>query len=159
MAQQMDDLFDAMDSNNLILRALLDGLVKTNDTIIYEHGTVELPATQAWFTLTLAPQTTQQEIITGLFAAITYPQVDVVAPTVTIENAWAQLGGEYVNCNAILNSSGGSAGSIPGSLGFMLNSEAVRQLSITASGNFPVGLYLTFCLFGYAVPVTSGVLH
>lgn len=133
-------------------------LVATEDLIIYEHDTQQLPITQETFTLNLVAQTAQQELIKGVFAAVTVPTL-VAAPTITITNAWANIGGNRINLNAILNSSGGTGGMLPGEYAFILNSESTRQLNIVASADWPAGAYVTFILFGTAMPSSYEVQH
>lgn len=129
------------------------------DSLIYEHDTQELPPTQSTFTLTLQPQTTQTEEIRGLFCSITVPTM-AAAPTITLTNAWAQLGSDYINLNAILNSAAGTGGFLPGMFRFIISSKAARTCNIVASSNWPAGAYLSFALFGEAVPtMDGGVLH
>lgn len=134
--------------------------VGTLDATIYEHDTQELPPTQAAFTLDLTAQTAQTEYIHGLFVAIVVPTL-TAAPTITLTNAWAQLGSEYVNLNAILNSSGGTGGMLAGEkCRFILGAKSKRQVNIVASGNWPSGAFISFALFGEAIPtMDGGVLH
>ena len=129
--------------------------VGTLDATIFEHDTQELPPTQATFTLNLNAQTAQTEYIHGLFVAIVCPQL-TAAPTITITNAWAQLGSDYVNLNAIINSSGGTGGMLSGpKCRFILGGKSVRQVNIVASADFPAApnpAFLSFALFGEAIP-------
>jgi hypothetical protein len=150
---------DLLTQTQLYLLSQLKASVQTLDTVVFEHTTVELATGIATVTLNLPPQTAQQELITGLFAGITVPNLSA-APTITIQNAWAQLGSDLVNLNAILNSSGGTGGALPGEYAFVLNADDKRQINLVASGNWPVGSWLTFCLFGTTVPATlAEVLH
>ena len=159
MEQLLDDALDFAEQSQLYMRSLLGGLVQTLDTIVYEHDTQELPPNEEVFTLNLEPQTVQLELITGIFAAVTVPDL-TAAPTITITNAWAQLGSNLVNLNAILNSSGGTGGALPGNFSFILQADDKRQLNIVAIADWPKGSYVTFVLFGTTVPATLGeVLH
>jgi hypothetical protein len=134
--------------------------VTTLDTIVYEHDTVELPTGQAFYSLALKPQTRQMEQIDSVFAAITYPALPggnpITAPTITLDNAYAQLGETLVNLNAILNSSGGTGGAIPTPLGVLLNEGSKRTFNIHATANFPQGAYLSCVLVGRTIPATLG---
>lgn len=133
--------------------------VGTLDLIVYEHDTQQLPTGQDFFTLNLTPQTAQTELISGLFVAITVPDL-VAAPTITITNAWAKIGGTYVNLNAVINSAAGTGGMLPGKYQFVLNSESSRQVNVVASADWPSGAYLSFALFGEALPTQDGgTLH
>lgn len=137
----------------------LMAVVGTLDTIVYEHDTQELPLTQNFFTLTLKPQTTQVELITGVFASIVMPTTTANS-VITLTNAWAKMGDINVNMNSIFNSFGAMGGMVPGIFTFVMRSEATRSCTIVSSGNWPSGAYLTFALFGRAVPALSGgVLH
>lgn len=141
------------------LYATLMHSVGTIDTVVYEHQTIQLDPGTSTATLNLDPQTAQTEFITGLFCSITVPNL-VLAPTITVTNAWAKLGGEYINLNAIINSSGGVGGFVPGNFKFILSSKSTRQVNLVASADWPAGAYLSFALFGEAVPtMLGGVLH
>lgn len=134
-------------------------LVGTEDLIVYEHETVNLNPAVSTETLNLQPQTAQQELITGLFCAITVPDL-VAGPTITISNAWAKLGDLYLNLNAIINSAAGTGGVLPGELGIILNSQSTRQINLVATAEWPAGTYLTFALFGKVISSSiPGILH
>lgn len=155
----LESALELAEQSQLYLKSQLQAVVQTLDTIVYEHDTVELPTTQDFYTLKLPPQTVQQELITGLFCSITNPTL-TTGDTIDITNAWAQLGEAKINLNALLNSSGGSGGAIPGNFAFVLNADAKRELNIVASADWPVGCYVTFALFGTTVPATlAEVLH
>ena len=147
-----------MEEQSTLFRTL-SHLVATEDLIVYEHDTQQLPTTAEVFTLNLVAQTAQQELIKGVFAAITVPTL-VAAPTIDVTNAWADLGGNRINLNAILNSAGGTGGMLPGEYAFILNSESKRQLNIVASADWPAGAMVTFILFGTVMSSSiPGILH
>jgi hypothetical protein len=159
LEQLIEEMRDIAEQSEMFLQTQLQSSVQTLDTIVYEHDTVELPVGQETYSLKLQPQTSQVELITGIFAAITVPDL-VAAPTITLTNAWAQLGRDLVNLNAILNSSGGTGGALPGNFSFILNADDKRTLNVVASADWPVGAYITYALFGVTVPATLGeVLH
>lgn len=156
LEQMMGNVEKLLEQSQAYLRSQLQASVQTLDTIVFEHDTQELPTGQSWFTLSLVPQTRQMELITGLFCAVTVPTPKTAAPTITIENAYAELGSDYVNLNAILNSLGSTGGSLPGNYAFLLNADAPRNVNLVASGDWPQGAFLTFCLFGTTVPAMFG---
>lgn len=143
-------------------RALFHQLMSSVGTIdaqVFEHDTQELNPTVSTFTMDLPAQTAQTEFITGVYAAIVSPNLQA-APTITLENAWAQLGSDYINLNAVLNSSAGTGGILGGNYRFILRKGSVRELNLVASASWPAGAYVTFALFGIAVPtMNGGVLH
>lgn len=154
-AKTVDDLFDCLEELDVDLRTLIQFNVQTLDTVVFEHDTQELPTSVETFTLTLEPQTRQQELITGLFAAIVSP-TQAAAGSYTLSNAWAQLGPDYVDALPLLDTTGGPAGSIPGMMQWILNADSVRSLTIVAESDFPADTFLTFALFGMTVPSTLG---
>jgi hypothetical protein len=157
--QALEQMVDLAEQSQVYLRSQLQASVQTLDTIVYEHDTVELPTTADVYTLNLPPQTVQMELITGIFCSITNPTLTTGA-TIDITNAWALLGEAQVNLNAIINSSGGSGGAVPGNFAFLLNADSKRQVNIVSSSDWPEDSYLTFALFGTTVPATlAEVLH
>jgi hypothetical protein len=141
-----------------LMRAISVG-VGTLDLIVYEHITKELDPTVEIATVNLTPQTSQLELIQGIYAAIVVPTL-AAAPTITITNAWAKLGDDYINLNSIINSSAGTGGMLPGEYAFVLKSQATRQLNLVTSSDWPAGAYVTFALFGKVIPASiPGVLH
>jgi hypothetical protein len=158
MEQALDDLICSINDSQLALRTALVAQVQTLDTVVYEHDTQVLPVAAASFTMDLPPQTAQTELITGLYAGIVIPSLsDATYPT--IQNAWAQIGEEYVNLAALF-SADGTGGMLPGNYAFVIRSEAKREINIFAAGDFPADAFLTFALFGTVVPATLGdVLH
>lgn len=158
MEQAIDDLICSINDSQMALRTALVAQVQTLDTVVYEHDTQVLPVAAAQFTMDLPPQTAQTELITGLYAGIVIPSLsDPTYPT--IQNAWVQLGDEYVNLAALFAATG-TGGMLPGNYAFVIRSEAKREINIFASGVFPTDAYLTFALFGTTVPATLGdVLH
>lgn len=153
VASALGEVRTALNKSNEYLRSLLQYNVQTLDATIYEHESVPLPPAVSFFTHTLQPQTRQTELITGIFASITVP-TSSSAPTITVTNAWAQVGDVYINLNAILNSSGGTGGTLPGSLNIIIRSESKRKIAIKASKTFPSTAILSFCLYGIAIPAT-----
>lgn len=143
-------------------RALFSTLmhsVGTIDSVVFEHTSVALNPAVSIVTVNLPAQTAQTEFITGLYAAIVVPTL-IAAPTITITNAWAKLGEEYVNLNALMNSAAGTGGMLPGNFKFILKSGNTRQLNLVASAVWPAGAFVSFALFGEAVPtMDGGVLH
>ena len=134
-------------------------VVGTLDLIVYEHDTQELPPSADFFTMSLQPQTAQTELIRGIFASITVP-TQITAPIIEVTNAWVKLGAEYVNLNSLLVSANGTGGMMPGNFTFVLPSQATREITVVSSDDWPAGSYLTFALFGEAVPsMEGGVLH
>ena len=154
------DLISCIEGLQVFLRLQQSLAVSTVDTIVYEHDTQELPIGSQSFTLTLQPQTRQMEQIDTVFCAIVAPAVNqqsiTTAPTVTLDNAYAQLDSVYVNLNAIVNSSGGSGGAIPTPLGILLNSDSTRTFNIHATAPFVAGLFMTAVLVGRTIPATLG---
>lgn len=156
--QMLLGLHHSISEQNALLRAIAIG-IGTLDLIVYEHDTQELPTTQDFFTMALQPQTSQVELITGIFASIVMPTTGANT-VITLTNAWAKLGRDYVNMNTILNSFGAMGGMVPGIFTFVVESGASRTATIVANQNWPQGAYFTFALFGKAVPATEGgVLH
>lgn len=159
-ADVMGRMIQTLEGFQSFLRLQSSYLVNTLDTVVYEHMTVELPTNQAYYSLALPPQTRQMERIDTVFAAIVFPALPngnpVTAPTITLDNAYAMLGEQYVNLNAILNSSGGTGGAIPTPLGILLNEHDVRTFNIHATANFPQGAYLTAFCTGQTIPATLG---
>lgn len=147
-----------MEEQSALFRTL-SHLVATEDLIVFEHMTQQLNPAVSTVTLTLQPQTAQQELIKGVFAAIVVPTL-VAAPVITVTNAWAKLGGDYVNMNAVINSAGGTSGMLPGEYAFILNSESTRQLNVVAAADWPAGSYITFTLYGTVMSSSiPGILH
>jgi hypothetical protein len=159
-ADVMGSLITCLENLQLWLRIQQSMMVSTVDTLVFEHVTVELPAGDSAFSLEVPPQTRQLERIDTVFCAITAPALYgseiSTAPTVTLDNAYAELGDDYVNLNAIVNSSGGTGGAIPQALGFLLNADDVRSFNIHATAPFPAGLLFTAALTGITIPATLG---
>lgn len=151
----IDELLDISNQSDIYLRTQLQMSVQTLDTVIYEHDTQELPVTASDFTLKLEPQTRQLELITGIYAAIVNP-VTGAAATIDINNAYLKLASQYVNLNAILNSSGGTGGFLPGNYSFVLFADSPRELYISATADWPADAYVSFALFGVPIPATFG---
>jgi hypothetical protein len=153
-----DHLLSGIERTHALLELNLRHSVQTLDTLVYEHETAELPSNAQTFTVELQPQTSQVERITGLMVAIVNP-TKAAAPVITIDNAWAQLGNDFVNLNATLNSAAGNGGSME-NLGLILWSQDKRSFTVHATSDFPSGCYITAALFGHAVPATiADVLH
>lgn len=147
-----------LEQQSQLFRALMRS-VGLLDTIVFEHQTIELDPAKSTATISLQPQTAQLEVIHGVAASLVQPTA-AAAVGVTLDNAWAQLGDDYLNVAQLLAGASGSGGSLPGSFAFLLNSDAVRKLTIHATAAFPAGAMLTFALFGKAVPtMDGGVLH
>jgi hypothetical protein len=122
---------------------------------VYEHDTQELPPTAATFTLSLQPQTSQLEVIRSIHCAIVTPQA-VAAGAFVIQNAFIKLGTHLLNAAPLLT----SAGTLNAHVGFELNSDDARSLTLVAQANWPANTYVSFALFGEAVPtMDGGVLH
>lgn len=133
--------------------------VGTIDTLVYEHDTQQLPPTASTFSFTLQPQTSQTEYIRAVFCSIVQPSA-AAAAAINITNAWAKLGNDYINLQALLSPTSGTGGSLSGDLCLILGSDSDRKVSVTAAANFPPNALLTFSLFGEAVPtMDGGVLH
>lgn len=152
------EMVQHMEQSHQLFQAL-SRAVATLDTLVFEHDTHELDPATATHTIALQAQTAQTEIIRGIAAAVVQP-IKVAAAAVALDNAWVQLGSDYLNVAQLLAGASGSGGSLPGSFGFILSSADVRSLTIHATANFPAGAFLTFALFGSAVPtMDGGVLH
>ena len=159
LSEVLDCLLETFETNQLYLKAQLQQTVQTLDTVVYEHDTQELPTTQNFFQIKLQPQTSQIELITGIFVAIVMPGT-VSNTVITLDNAYAQLGPDYVNLNSVLNSQGAMGGMVPGLFSWVLRSDDIREATLVATQNWPAGAYMTFILFGTAIPATLGdVLH
>lgn len=139
-------------------RALFTDLqrrIGTLDSIIYEHDTQELPPFLQAFTITLQPQTAQMEIIKSVHCAIITPSTGV-AGVFALANAWIQLGSHYLNAAPLIT----GAGTLNAHVGFELNSDAVRSITVLPQAAWPANTFLSFALFGDAVPtMDGGVLH
>lgn len=156
----MGSLIECLENMQTFLRVQQSILVSTVDTMVYEHLTVPIPAGVQSFSLDVPAQTRQLERIDSVFCAITAPALNqdgiTTAPVVTLDNAYAQLGEDYVNLNAILNSSAGTGGTIPSKLGYLLNADDIRSFNVHATAVFPAGLYMTAVLTGATIPATLG---
>jgi hypothetical protein len=156
----MGNVVNALEALQVFLRLQQSIAVDTLDTIVFEHETVELPTSQAFYVLNVPAQTRQMEQIDTVFASIIVPplpgQNPGTAPTITLDNAYAYLGSTGINLNAILNSSGGSGGAIPTPLGVLLNEGSKRQFAIHATANFPPNAFLSVSLVGRTIPATLG---
>lgn len=152
------ELTQHMEQQSALFKSIMRS-VATLDTIVFEHNTIELDPTKQTATIALQPQTSQLEIIRGIAAAIVSPTKAAFAPP-QLDNAWVQLGDDFLNVAQLLAGASGSGGSLPGTFGFLLNSDAARTLTIHATAVFPANTFLTFALFGEAVPtLEGGVLH
>lgn len=154
LASAISSLTSTLAKSDSYLAKYIGQAVDTVDTIIYEHFSQELPITAQEITVKVPAQTRQLERIESLYCAIVFPQSGA-GPTITVDNAWAKIGDEYVNLNAIMNSSGGTGGSL-GHLGMLINEGASRTFYVHATGNFPINTYITAMLFGRAIPATLG---
>jgi hypothetical protein len=148
----------SLQEQSVILRSLLSAEVQTLDSIVYEHDTQELPTTTATFTLTLPPQTSQTELIEGLYIGISSPTL-LASPALTIDNAWASLGDTIIDLRALL-APNGTGGNLPGKMKIILAPSDVRAFTIVAHAHFPKTLSITAHLYGRTVPATlGGALH
>lgn len=129
--------------------------IGTLDAFIYEHDTQELPPALQAFTITLQPQTSQLEVIKSIHCAIISP-TQAAAGVFNLANAWIQLGSHYLNAGPMITGSG----TLNAHVGFELNSDAVRSITVVPQAAWPATTYLSFALFGEAVPtMDGGVLH
>lgn len=138
-------------------RALFQDLqrrIGTLDALVFEHDTQQLDPTTTTATLKLEPQTTQTEIIRHISCAIVQPN-SATFTFPTLENAWVQLGTDYLNVQSLLTD-----WRAPGEFAFILSSKDVRSLTVVAQADWPADTFLSFALFGEAIPtMDGGVLH
>lgn len=159
MATVLDKLDRTLTKQQVYLDSVLEYGVQTLDTVLFEHQTIPLPTTKKVASITLQAQTSQTEVITALYVSIVVPDIST-APAITIENAWAKLGDNYFNLFSLLNSVGGSGGTLPNMPALILREGSSRELLIVAKTNYPSTAYLTFILSGMPIPATlGGVLH
>lgn len=139
-------------------RALFSDLqrrIGSLDSYVYEHDTQELPPLLQAFTLPLQPQTAQMEVIRSVHCSIITPS-GLAAGAFNLANAWIQLGSHYLNAAPLIT----GAGTLNAPVGFQLNSDAPRLLTVLPQAAWPANTYISFALFGEAVPtMDGGVLH
>lgn len=154
IAGVLAELRDALDSQNVYLKTLMDSEVETLDAIIYEHTTQRLNHTLAKQTFTIPAQTKQVEKITGVYWGFAYTGTGT-APTMPTVRSYLTLGE-----NVIPFTNGTNSGQLT-QTGFIVGSSSTRKATVQVkpATKLPATVTFTVVLFGIAVPSTLGVLH
>jgi hypothetical protein len=121
----------------------------TVDSIVDYGQTVEADATSTIALVNLVPQTAQLELIEGFTVNLLLPS----GSSVTVQNAYVTLGSRYYGVQGILTAPYAPS-YVP--IRQLLSANDTRSLVVMLSANFPVGTYVTFALFGRAIPTTLG---